>query len=120
MVKMDTGRIVVYTPLSANHINLPLPTTLRAEGTFTVSIRTDSVSDSIRDIRIGGRAKTIKYADQTLGYDSSVVEYGTEMVPSELDEKRNSNVSLFAAAGLLYFALQFLSLLTDLFRKKNR
>lgn len=111
LVRLDSGKATVYSPLRPEPVRLELPSTLEPVGAYMVDIT------RIRErlvVVIGGAATSIRYSDQTLGSKKSVRKYGSELVPSVLEEQRNGGL---AAAGVMFAVLQFLYLLRELFRK---
>jgi hypothetical protein len=111
LVRLDSGRIAVYSSLRPEPVKLELPSTLRPMGDYEVRV---SNVHGVLYTTITGRATSIRYTDQSMGSKRNLEKYGSELVPSVLEEQRNASL---AAAGVMFAVLQLLQLLLGLFRK---
>ena len=111
LVRLDSGRAVVYSALRPAPVSLDLPSTLRLTGVYNINIH---MVRGRLDIAVGGRTNSIRYGDQSMGSKASLRKYGSELVPSILEEQRNA--SLFIA-GAIFAVLQLPHLVREILRR---
>jgi len=112
LVHLDSGKVIVYAPSRPSPVELELPSTVRIRGHFLVRLKPAA---SGKAVTIGGRVTSLRYGDAGIGSLVSIEKYGSQMVPSLLEESYKLSLTV---VGVAWAFLQLLKVLKDLLAKQ--